>query len=69
MGPAAEKKGNGFTYSDYVRWPDDERWEIIGGEAYAMTPAPTIRHQKISLYLSTQFANFFNGKCCEATEV
>lgn len=65
MGPTAEKIGNGFTYRDYVRWPDDERWEIIGGEAYSMTPAPTIRHQKISLYLSTQFGNFFKGKGCE----
>jgi len=20
-----------FTYSDYLVWPDDERWEIIDG--------------------------------------
>ncbi|HBG04594.1 MAG: hypothetical protein A2075_21325 [Geobacteraceae bacterium GWC2_58_44] len=65
MGTTAKKMGNGFTYNDYVKWPDDERWEIIGGEAYAMTPAPTIRHQKMSMYLSTQFANFFKGKGCE----
>jgi Uma2 family endonuclease len=65
MGPTAEKIGNGFTYSDYLRWPDDERWEIINGEAYAMTPAPTTRHQKISLYLGYQFAGFFKGKGCE----
>jgi Uma2 family endonuclease len=65
MGPTAEKLGNGFTYSHYIAWSEDERWEIIGGEAYAMTPAPTIRHQQISLYLSTQFANFFKGKDCE----
>ena len=65
MGPTAERLGNGFTYNDYVRWPDDERWEIINGEAYAMTPAPTIRHQKISLYLSSLCAVFFKGKGCE----
>ena len=65
MGPTAEKLGNGFTYNDYALWPDDERWEIIAGEAYAMTPAPSIRHQKISRYLSAQFAIFFNGKGCE----
>src|ERR1039457_521063 len=65
MGPIAEKMGNGFTYSDYVRWPDDERWEIISGEAYSMTPAPSIRHQEISLFLSAQFANFFKGRDCK----
>jgi Uma2 family endonuclease len=65
MGPTAEKLGNGFTYTDYAGWPEDERWEIINGEAYAMTPAPSTRHQKISLYLCTQFASFFKGKGCE----
>ena len=29
-----------YTYRDYLTWDDDERWEIIGGEAYNMTPAP-----------------------------
>lgn len=65
MGPTAEKMGNGFTYADYVRWPDDERWEIIGGEAYSMTPAPSIRHQEISGYLYSLFAQFFKGRGCK----
>ena len=34
-----------YTYADYVTWPDDERWEIIDGEPYAMTPAPSEEHQ------------------------
>jgi Uma2 family endonuclease len=65
MGPTAEKMGNGFTYTDYVRWPDDERWEIISGEAYAMTPAPSIRHQEISGYLYSLLAQFFKGRDCK----
>lgn len=36
-----------FTYEDYQTWPDDERWEILDGKAYNMTPAPTTRHQRI----------------------
>jgi Uma2 family endonuclease len=36
-----------YTYQDYLNWPDDERWEIIDGEAYCMSPSPTIRHQRI----------------------
>ena len=65
MGPTAEKLGNGFTYSDYLRWPDDERWEILNGEAYAMTPAPSIRHQEISGYLYALFAQYFKGSGCK----
>jgi Uma2 family endonuclease len=41
-------KNDGFTYQDYQTWPDQERWEIIHGEAFAMTPAPSTRHQMIS---------------------
>jgi len=65
MGPTAEKLGNGFTYSDYLRWPDDERWEVINGDAYAMTPAPSIRHQEISGYLYSLFAQFSKGRSCK----
>ena len=65
MGPTAEKPGNGFTYSDYAAWPEDERWEILDGDAYAMTPAPTIRHQEISGYIYSRFAQFFQGKGCK----
>ncbi len=43
-----ELKVDGFTYQDYLSWPDQERWEIIHGEAFSMTPAPSTRHQMIS---------------------
>ena len=29
-----------LTFNDYRSWADEERWGIINGEAYAMTPAP-----------------------------
>ncbi len=54
-----------FTYADYLTWPDDERWELIDGEAYDMTPAPTPVHQGITMELSRQLANFFLGKPCK----
>jgi Uma2 family endonuclease len=38
-------KNDGFTYQDYLTWPDQERWEIIHGEAFDMTPAPSTQHQ------------------------
>ncbi len=45
--PTPVKKKKGYTYSDYLTWPDEERWEIIDGEAYDMTPAPSVKHQSI----------------------
>ncbi|HIJ80510.1 MAG TPA: Uma2 family endonuclease [Desulfuromonadales bacterium] len=54
-----------FTYADYLTWPDDERWEIIDGVAYAMSPAPGSLHQRISMDLSRQFATFLKGKTCK----
>ena len=62
MGSTAEKRK--FTYADYKSWPDEERWEIIDGEAYNMTPAPGLRHQAVSMNLSRIFANYFFGKPC-----
>ncbi len=65
MGLAKRKQQESYTYDDYVTWPDDERWEIIDGEAYAMTPAPVLRHQTISLTLSYFVKDHFRGKPCK----
>jgi len=65
MDSTAKKTGNGFTYKEYVTWPEDQRWEIIDGEAYSMTPAPSIRHQEISRYLISLFAQFFKERGCK----
>ncbi|MFV1950603.1 MAG: Uma2 family endonuclease [Nitrospinota bacterium] len=43
----AQKTEKKYTYKDYLEWPDDERWELIDGVAYNMTPAPLPRHQRI----------------------
>ncbi|MFZ4855438.1 MAG: Uma2 family endonuclease [Desulfuromonadaceae bacterium] len=53
-----------FTYADYLTWPDSERWELIDGEAYMMSPAPSRKHQELSMELCRQFANFLKGKPC-----
>lgn len=44
--PARNKAG--FTYGVYTGWPDEERWELIDGVAYDMTPAPTTSHQSVT---------------------
>jgi len=59
------KQQEHFTYADYLTWPDDERWELIDGVAYAMSPAPGSVHQRISMDLSRQFSTFLKGKQCK----
>jgi Uma2 family endonuclease len=54
-----------YTYADYLTWSDDERWELIGGIPYNMSPAPNRRHQKILLKLGRHVAEFFDDSTCE----
>jgi len=53
-----------YTYSDYVQWDDDERWELIDGVPYLMS-APNNRHQEILGNLHLLFGNFLKGKHCK----
>lgn len=55
-----------FTYADYRKWPDDERWELIDGEPYAMSPAPTISHQTLAGQLFRQIDEALDGAPCRA---
>lgn len=54
-----------FTWTDYQSWPEGERWEIVGGEAFGMSPTPTSRHQFISMRLSGMFDRVFRGTGCQ----
>jgi hypothetical protein len=51
-----------WSWQDYVRWPDEERWEIIDGTAYAISPAPSTKHQKVALRLSAHLLQQLTGK-------
>lgn len=35
-----------YTYEDYLKTPDDERYELIEGDLL-MTPAPATKHQRV----------------------
>lgn len=54
-----------YTYGDYEKWPDDQRWELIDGVPYDMTPAPSRKHQEILGELHRQFANYLLNKPCQ----
>ena len=42
-----ETRPTTLTYDDYLKTPDDERWELLRGELI-MVPGPNFAHQKIS---------------------
>jgi Uma2 family endonuclease len=54
-----------FTYENYVQWGDDQRWELIDGVAFNMSPSPSRKHQKISMELAWQLRTFLKDKSCE----
>lgn len=60
-----EQSGQIYTYEDYLKWPEDERWEIIDGIAYDMTPAPLSNHQRVSRELLVSFYQYLKDKSCE----
>ena len=64
MGDPIKKAESKFTYKEYSTWPDDERWELLGGIAYNMSPAPNANHQRISSILHNEIYNFLKGKKC-----
>ncbi len=55
-----------YTYADYCKWDDGERWELIDGVAYAMSPAPNRMHQSVSGEIFGQLYEFLKGHPCKA---
>ncbi|GHV57029.1 hypothetical protein FACS1894216_21370 [Synergistales bacterium] len=65
MGNTAKKLDEHYTYGDYKAWDDGERWELIDGEAFCMSPAPRPIHQLLLGALYNELANHFKGKKCK----
>lgn len=65
MSGPARKADRLYTYGDYFGWDDGQRWELIDGVAYLMSPAPSRRHQWMLMELSRQVANYLVGRTCE----
>jgi len=56
-----------YTYADYLGFPEDARVELIDGVIYDMSPAPSRKHQKIVVELTTVINNYLKAskKFCE----
>ncbi len=61
----AVKIGEKYSYGDYLKWPDGERWELIDGSPCGMSPAPTKTHQKCLGVIFRMIADFLDDKPCE----
>jgi Uma2 family endonuclease len=46
MGALKDEYRERYTYRDYLEWEGE--WELIEGVAYAMAPAPLIKHQELA---------------------
>lgn len=53
-----------YTFADVLTWDEDDRIEIINGEAFMMAP-PSRVHQEISFEIGRQLGNYLEGKRCK----
>lgn len=62
----ARRDDQRHTYGDYRQWPEDLRYELIDGIAYAMAPAPapSLLHQDVLGELFRQVANVLRTGPC-----
>jgi Uma2 family endonuclease len=65
MGQALRKTDDHYTYGDYLTWPTEERWELIDGVAWNMSPAPSRAHQSLLGRLHLLFGTWLTGKPCQ----
>lgn len=68
MSPTSKVLTAYYSYADYLTWPEDERWELIDGVPYNMTPSPTPKHQEILGELFRILANWLTGNRCRVYE-
>ena len=64
MGEPAVNLAQKYTYKDYKTWPEDERWELIRGEAFALA-APSTAHQDWAGEIFFQLKTQLWGKPCK----
>ncbi len=54
-----------YTYADYLRWTIEERFELIKGKVFRMSPAPGVRHQEISQRVNYRLYGFLHDQACK----
>ncbi len=55
-----------MTYEDYKTWTGEQLWELVAGQPYVMTPAPSCQHQRLVTRVWQTLSGHFQGGPCEA---
>ena len=63
--PSVKKATQKYTWNDYLTWSAEERWEIIDGVAYNMTPAPSVKHQIVAGNSFSQLKQKLANRTCK----
>lgn len=56
--------GGLYSYADYLRWTIEERFELIKGKVFRMSPAPSRLHQSLSMNISGLLWSYLRDKPC-----
>lgn len=56
-----------YTYEDYCNW--EGRWELIDGIPFAMSPAPTPRHQWLIVNITSELRSALKKSKCKHCKV
>ena len=59
------QRSDRYRWEEYLSWPTDERFELIDGITYAMSPAPRREHQRLVSEINRQIANALHDKLCD----
>lgn len=54
-----------YTYRDYLTWKLQERLELLRGKIALMSPAPNLRHQRVSSNLHGSLWQYLKQKPCQ----
>ncbi len=54
-----------YSYADYLKWQLKERVELMRGKIFPMSPAPNVKHQRISSVMQGLLFSCLRGQECE----
>ncbi len=54
-----------YNYANYLNWLFDDRVELIKGQIFKMSPAPSPYHQQISVRISSELYMYLKDKVCK----
>jgi Uma2 family endonuclease len=63
-GMSINQPQSNYSYADYIKSPEEDRYEVIDGQIISMSPAPTPRHQHVQRELLIEFGTYLRGKEC-----